>query len=83
MISILATSAVDMPGCLSYVIAGDSIDEDVLWVTELWESAASHDASLSLPAVRKVVPRGKLIVSQFDKIAVTRSAWATPKRVLG
>jgi quinol monooxygenase YgiN len=38
MIRILRQSAVDMPGCFSYVVAKDSAEEDVLWVTEVWDS---------------------------------------------
>lgn len=75
MIGILKESAVDMPGCLSYVVAKDSADENVLWVTEVWDSATSHDASLSLPSVRSAIPHAKAIVSAFDKIAVTTPVW--------
>ena len=71
MIGILKESAADMPGCLSYVVAKDSADENAIWVTEVWDSMASHDASLSLPAVKNAVPRGKAIVSNFERIAVT------------
>jgi len=52
MIAILKESASGMPGCLSSVVAEDSSDENVIWVTEVWESLAIHDASLSLPSVR-------------------------------
>jgi quinol monooxygenase YgiN len=75
MIQILKESAAGMPGCLSYVVAKDSADENALWVTEVWDSAASHDASLSLPAVKNAIPRGKVIVSNFEKIAVTNPVW--------
>jgi quinol monooxygenase YgiN len=71
MIGLLKESATDMPGCLSYVVAKDSADENAIWVTEVWDSMASHDASLSLPAVKNAVPRGKAIVSNFERIAVT------------
>jgi len=71
MIEILKESAADMPGCLSYVVAKDAADENTIWVTEVWDSMASHDASLSLPAVKNVIPRGKAIVSNFEKIAIT------------
>ena len=64
-----------MPGCLSYIVAKDSAEENTLWVTEVWDSVASHDASLSLPAVRNAIPRAKAIVRSFDKIAVTSPAW--------
>ena len=38
-------------------------DENTIWVTEVWDSMANHDASLSLPAVKNAIPRGKAIVS--------------------
>jgi len=75
MIEVLKESATDMPGCLSYVVAKDTADENTLWVTEVWDSMASHDASLSLPAVKNAIPRGKAIVSKFEKIAVTSPVW--------
>lgn len=76
MIGILRESAADLPECFSYVVAKDSADEKALWVTEVWESRASHAASLSLPSVQKAMVRGKAILSQFDKIAVTDPLWA-------
>jgi quinol monooxygenase YgiN len=75
MIRILKESAANMPGCLSYVVAKDSADENVLWVTEVWDSATSHDASLSLPSVKNAIPQAKQIVSAFDKIAATTPVW--------
>lgn len=75
LIRVLKESAVDMPGCFSYVVAKDSIDENAVWVTEVWDSANSHDASLSLPLVKSAIPQAKAIVSSFDKIAVTNPVW--------
>lgn len=75
MIDTLKDSAADMPGCLSYVVAKDAADENVLWVTEAWASMSSHDASLSLPAVKNAIPRGKAIVSNFERITVTSPVW--------
>ena len=75
MIDILRESAADMPGCLSYVVAKDAADENTIWVTEVWDSKASHDASLSLPAVKNAMPRGKPLVSNFERIAVTSPVW--------
>jgi len=71
MIKLLTGAAVDMPGCSSYVVAKDSVDENVIWVTEVWDSQASHDASLSLPAVKNAIPQSKPLVAAFDRIAVT------------
>jgi quinol monooxygenase YgiN len=75
MIAVLKESAAKMPGCLSYVLAKDSADENVVWVTEVWESAASHDASLSLPSVKNAMPRVKPLLSNFERIAVTAPVW--------
>jgi quinol monooxygenase YgiN len=75
MTGILKDSAADMPGCLSYVVAKDSSDENAIWVTEVWESVASHDASLSLPSVKNAMLRGKALISSFDEIAVTYPVW--------
>ena len=75
MIEILKESAAGMPGCLSYVVAKDATDEDTIWVTEVWDSKSSHDASLSLPAVKNAIPRGKAILSNFERIAVTSPVW--------
>jgi quinol monooxygenase YgiN len=75
MIGILKDSAADMPGCLSYVVAKDAADENTIWVTEVWESMTSHEASLSLPVVKNAIPRGKAIVSNFERVAVTSPVW--------
>src|SRR6266852_2448382 len=75
LISILKESSANMPGCFSYIVAKDSMDENVIWVTEVWDSAASHDASLSLPAVKNAIPQAKALVSVFDRIAVTTPVW--------
>lgn len=63
LIAILAEGTVAMPGCLSYVIAKDLLDPDALWITETWDSAASHKASLALPAVRTAMTRGRPIIA--------------------
>ncbi len=72
LISILKASSIDMSGCISYVIAEDAADENGIWVTEIWDSEASHQASLSLPAVRDAIGRAKPLIAGFNKTAVTR-----------
>lgn len=55
-----------MPGCLSYVVARDPADPDALWITEVWDSAESHRASLALPAVQAAIARGRPLIAGFD-----------------
>ncbi|MBX3476191.1 MAG: antibiotic biosynthesis monooxygenase [Brevundimonas sp.] len=61
-----------MPGCLSYIVAEDTVDADALWITEVWDSADSHRASLSLPAVRDAIARGRPLIVGFDSQTETR-----------
>ncbi|MBV8571659.1 MAG: antibiotic biosynthesis monooxygenase [Acidobacteriaceae bacterium] len=75
LIGILKESAAEMPGCFSYVVAEDAADENAIWVTEVWNSPASHDASLLLPAVKNAIPRARELVSKFEKVAVTNPVW--------
>ena len=43
-----------------------SFSSDALWITEVWESKASHDASLSLAAVKEVIARGRPLIAGFS-----------------
>jgi quinol monooxygenase YgiN len=55
-----------MPGCLSYVIATDPADVDALWITEVWDSQASHQASLAVPAVKAAIAKGRPLIAGFS-----------------
>lgn len=80
MIEILKESAADMPGCLSYVVAKDAADENTIWITEVWDSKESHDSSLSLPAVKNAMSRGRALISNFERTAVTSPVWGVGLR---
>lgn len=55
-----------MPGCLSYIVAADPADPDALWITEVWDSKASHEASLELPAVQAAIAKGRPLIAGFS-----------------
>jgi reactive intermediate/imine deaminase len=63
--AIMLDDAGTMPGCLSYVVAKDPRDANALWITEVWDSAASHKASLSLPRVREAIAKGRPLIASF------------------
>ena len=69
---ILIQGTVAMPGCLSYVVAVDESESDALWVTEVWDSSASHRASLSLPAVQQAIAKAKPLIAGFGERFETR-----------
>ena len=61
-----------IPGCLSFIVAEDSAHEDVLWVTEVWESEASHHASLALPPSKLGLAPIETLVARHDHIAISK-----------
>lgn len=71
LMKLLAESSSGMPGCLSYVIAADKDDPDSIWITEIWDSAASHKASLEIPAVREAITHARPLIAGFGVRAET------------
>lgn len=71
LVAILLEGVADMPGCLSYIVATDPADANAIWITEAWDSKASHDASLALPAVKAAIARGRPLIAGFDSGTVT------------
>jgi quinol monooxygenase YgiN len=65
--AILLKATRAMPGCLSYIIATDPADADALWITEAWDSAQSHKASLGLPAVKEALAAGRPLIAGFGE----------------
>ena len=72
LIAILLEGVSEMPGCLSYVVAEDPTDADTIWITEVWDRAESHQASLSLPSVRQAIARGRPLIAGFGVRHETR-----------
>lgn len=64
--AILMEGTQGMPGCLSYIVAADPAEPDALWITEAWDSQASHQASLSLPSVQAAIARGRPLIAGFS-----------------
>jgi quinol monooxygenase YgiN len=55
-----AASVEQAAGCVWYVINTSPTEPDIVWVTELWQNEALHDASLThedaQAAIRQVLP---------------------------
>jgi len=71
LISALAASTGDLPGCLSYIVARDINDADTLWVTEVWDNRDSHAASLKLPAVQTAIQQARAWIRSIERVAMT------------
>jgi quinol monooxygenase YgiN len=71
LIALMRRASGDMPGCRAYVIARDATSPDRVWVTEVWESEASHQASLQLPEVAETIARARPLIAGFGERFVT------------
>ncbi len=71
LVAILVEGVADMPGCLSYIVAEDTTDANAIWITEAWESETSHEASLSLPAVKEAIAKARPLIAGFGDRVVT------------
>lgn len=67
LLAILLDGTGAMPGCLSYVLAKDPTSPDAIWITETWDSAESHKASLQLPAVQKAIAKARPLIAGFGE----------------
>lgn len=61
-----------IPGCLSFVVSEDVADDDVLWITEVWDSQESHERSLKRPSAEATFPEMDTVVVAYEKVATTR-----------
>jgi quinol monooxygenase YgiN len=71
LVEILLEGTAAMPGCLSYIIATDPADANALWVTEVWDTEANHQASLTLPSVQQAITKGRPLIAGFGERTVT------------
>src|SRR3954452_17622656 len=71
LISLLLQAVTAMPGCLSYIVARDTADENGIWITEVWDSKESHDTSLSLPEVKKAIAAARPMIAGFTNQVIT------------
>lgn len=66
LIAILLEGTDAMPGCKAYIVAEDVKEPDAIWITEVWDKAESHKASLQLPAVQAAIAKGRPLIAGFD-----------------
>ena len=71
LVSILLEGTQGMPGCLSYVVATDPSGPNAIWITEAWDSADSHAASLKLPGVQQAIAKARPIIAGMGERFVT------------
>jgi quinol monooxygenase YgiN len=59
-------------GCQVYAVCTAADDHDVIWVTEIWDSAEQHAASLQLPETRAAIGRAMpMLTGEFTRQELT------------
>lgn len=67
LIRLMLAETGPMPGCLSYVVAKDGSDPDAIWITEVWDSQASHKGSLKLASVQALIAKARPLIAGFGE----------------
>lgn len=65
LVAILSEASDAMPGNMGYLIGEDSANADAIWIVELWDTKASHAASLELPAVQAAINKARPLIAGF------------------
>lgn len=59
-------------GCQLYAVSTTDDDPQAIWVTEIWDSAEHHDASLQLPETRAAIGRAMpMLTGEFTRQVLT------------
>jgi quinol monooxygenase YgiN len=73
LVAILLEAAATLPdavGCELYIVNLSATEPDAVWVTEVWESAAAHAASLTREDVKAIIQRGRPLIAGGERIEV-------------
>lgn len=52
-----STVVSQLDGCFLYLVSKDSMNQDEIWVTEVWKTKDDHDKSLKDPSVRELISK--------------------------
>ena len=66
LVALMKSGSAPMPGCISYVLATDPADRDLIWITEVWETQADHAASVKIPAIAETIRQAMPLIASFD-----------------
>ncbi len=59
-------------GCQLYAVCTTPADAEMIWVTEIWESAERHEASLQLPETRAAIAKAMpMLTGEFTRQELT------------
>jgi quinol monooxygenase YgiN len=71
-ILLLGADGLGAVGCELYAVCTDPAADDVIWVTEIWDSAEHHDESLQLPDVKAAIAAAMpMLTGEFTRQELT------------
>ncbi|RUT30682.1 antibiotic biosynthesis monooxygenase [Paenibacillus zeisoli] len=71
LVEILLEAACEMEaveGCILYIINTPDNDPNSVWVTEVWNDASAHQASLALEGARELIQKAKPLIARIEQI---------------
>lgn len=60
-------------GCHIYIVSQDTRDDTVVWVNEVWDTKADHDASLTVAGVNELIGRALPLLESKPEAGMTLS----------
>ena len=73
LVSVLLEAAAAMqhiPDCELYIVNVSATEPDVVWVTEVWSSPATHEASLTRDETKALIKRGMPLIAGAERIEI-------------
>ena len=59
-------------GCRVYAVSISDSDDDIIWMTEVWDTKELHDASLQLPEVKAAIAKAMpMLTGEFTSQELT------------
>lgn len=62
-------------GCRLYTVGRDDKHPEAVWVTEIWDDKASHEASLSVEGVRELIGKAMPLLAEPPQRGQEITVW--------
>src|SRR2546425_11671796 len=60
---LLEASRTPMKGCEIYIVSKSPTEPDAIWVMEVWQTEADHEASFKLESVKALITKARPIMA--------------------
>jgi quinol monooxygenase YgiN len=60
---LMEASRIPMKGCEVYIVCKSPTEADAIWVMEVWQSEADHEASFKLDSVKALITKARPVMA--------------------